>query len=181
MKILMMILLSFSLVLFYGCNTAANDKDNTEETTSNNNANVANTEQTKTQEDTDAVNNQHANERTEVNINGGEEVNALTQYLDLDLDVEYANDISFEVDYEYSENNIKAEIEDEINNVHLSGEEAKNTLLKNFEQLNFDENTDESEIVVQILTAFNLTDDFTKLELEVKYNTGTVKEYKITN
>ncbi|SOC43502.1 YusW family protein [Ureibacillus acetophenoni] len=179
----MIMLLSLSMVLFYGCNTSANDKDNTEETTSNNNnADVANTEQTKTQEDTDAVNNQHANERTEVNNNGGKEVTALTQYLDFDLDIEYANDISFEVDYEYlGENNIKAEIEDEVNNVRVSGEEAKNSLLKYFEQLNFDENTDESEIVVQILTAFDLTDDFKKFELEVRYNSGTVKEYKIIN
>ncbi len=141
---------------------------------------VPNIDQTITQEDTEAVHNQHANERTEVvnNEAGKEEVNALTQYTNFELEVDYANDISFEVDYENDEKGITAEIEDEVNNVYLSGDEAKNSLIKNFEMLNFDENTDETEIVTQILTAFNLNDNFTKIELEVRYHTGTVKKYK---
>ncbi|KGR76016.1 YusW family protein [Ureibacillus manganicus] len=170
MKKSRMLTLCFIIFFIYGCNTTTNEKQNTEE---------ANREIT--QEDTEAVNNQHANERIEVKDNGEEEISALTQYTNFELNVQYANDISFEVGYVNDEKGITAEISDEVNDVHLSGEDAKNSLIKNFEELNFDENTDESEIIIQILTTFNLSDDFTNLYLKVKYHTGTVKEYKLTN
>ena len=163
-----MLIMCFTIFLIYGCNTTI-DQDTEESTTEI------------TQEDTEAVNNQHANERAEVKDNGEEEINALTQYTNFDLNVQYANDTSFEVTYVNDDNGITAVINDEVNDMHLSGEEAKNSLIKNFELLSFDENTDESEIVIQILTTFNLTDDFTDFYLKVKYNTGTIKEYKFTN
>jgi len=166
--------------MVYGC-TSDDEKQNTEESNSNGPNNGSGNEQTITQEDTEAVKNQHANERTVVKNNGEQEINALTQYPNFDLEVQYKNNISFDVEYTNDKNGDTAKIDDELNNVHLTGEDAKNALLKNFELLNFDENSDESEIVIQILTAFNLTDDFTEIELQIKYQSGTVREYKFTN
>ncbi len=170
----------FILVPLFGCNSVDGGKATNLETNSNLTINEPTVEQTITQEDTEAVNNQHANERATVEIGqNGEEVTALNLYRNFELDVEYANDISFEVDYDNTESGMTAVIEDEVNNLFLSGDEAKNSLIKNFELLTFDENTEESEIVTQILTAFNLNEDFTQMELEVRYNSGTVKEYKL--
>jgi len=176
MKILKLrvVLIPLLFVLLFGCNTA-NNKNNASNQTTNQTEAVSENDKKVTQEDTTAMNDQN---KMVGNAEGGEPTSITSRFIDFELDVEYANNLSYDVDFENNENVIRAEIDDELNNVYLTGDEAKYNILAILERLTFDENTEDSEIVVQILTAFDLTDDFTEMELEVRFDTGTVKKYK---
>ena len=115
------------------------------------------------------------------NAEGRGATSTTSRFTNFDLDVEYANNLSYEVKFVEEESGVRAKVEDELNNVYLSGDEAKNNVMAILKSLTFDEHTEDSEIVIQILTAFDLSEDFTKMELEVRYDTGTVKEYNFTS
>ena len=94
-----------------------------------------------------------------------------------DLDVDYSGTDSYEVEYENDPNGLEARIEDEINNVTLNGDKAFEQLSPIFEQFNFDQSTADEEVISEVLKAFSLNNDFTKLELEVEYSNGIEKKY----
>lgn len=104
-----------------------------------------------------------------------------SKFIKFDLDVEYKNDVSFDVEYTNNQNKVTAEIEDEINNVQLKGDEANKRIVKAFELLNFEENTNDEEVRSQVLEAFNLDENFKEFELEIKFETGNVKKYNFNN
>lgn len=177
-----MILFPLLLILLYGCNTAEEGNTSAKDTTTNQTATETTDGNTITQEDTSAMTTPNEAGRTILgNAEGGEPTHTLSRFSNFELDVEYANNLSYEVEFIQEETGVRAKVEDELNNVYLSGDEAKNNVMSTLESLTFDENTEDSEIVIQILTAFDLTDDFIKMELEVRYDTGTVKEYNFTS
>lgn len=95
-----------------------------------------------------------------------------------DLDVEYKDNKKFEADYE-AEGNGEAKIEDTVNDKTLKGDEAYKELSPLLEQLKIDTNTDDQEVVTQVLEVFGLEKDYTEFELEVTFADGTSKEYKL--
>jgi len=105
--------------------------------------------------------------------------NSSLNFTHFDLDVEYANDLSYNVEYTNNQNQITAELEDEINNVKASGNEAYNKFSSNLESLTFDENTEDQEVLNEVLSAFNLDENYTEFELDVKFENGEVKKYEI--
>lgn len=94
-----------------------------------------------------------------------------------DLEVEYAQDVKYDAEFEAAGNG-EAEIEDDRNNKHVKGDEAYQELSPLLEQLNIDENMEDSEVLAQVLEVFGLQDDFTEFELEVTFADGARKEYK---
>lgn len=170
----------FLCILLLGCNTEEQETN----TTINTEPNVADDEETgnrvlEDQDNQDEDNTNQAQGNTNAN-NGGGEGDKPYLFTDFDLDVDYANDISYEADYEINQNEVKAEIEDEINNIVQTGEEAKTTLEEYFEQLSFNEHSKDEEVAGQVIAAFRLPEDYVSVELEVRYDSGTVKEYKFT-
>ncbi|MBD8069456.1 YusW family protein [Bacillus sp. PS06] len=95
-----------------------------------------------------------------------------------DLDVEYSGNQEYDVDYENERNGMEAEIKDERTNTQSKGDEAFATLQPIFENLTFDQLTTEDEVISEVMSAFNLGEDFEKFELEVRFSDGTQKEYK---
>lgn len=95
-----------------------------------------------------------------------------------DLDVDYSENQDYDVDYENERESMEAEIDDDKGNNHLKGEEAFNVLRSIFEQLTFDQNTPNEDVISETIKAFNLDEDFQKFELEVQFTDGTEKEYK---
>jgi len=93
------------------------------------------------------------------------------------LDVEYAENKEYDVDYESESNGLEAEIKDDISNTQIKGDEAFEVLRSIFEQLKFDKDTPNEEVVSEVTKAFDLDEDFQKFELEVKFLDGTEKEY----
>lgn len=95
-----------------------------------------------------------------------------------DLDVEYKDNKKFEADYE-TVGNGEAEIEDTVNDKTLKGDDAYKELSPLLEQLKIDANSDEQEVVTQVLEVFSLEKDYTEFELEVTFADGTSKEFKV--
>ncbi|BDH63349.1 hypothetical protein MTP04_34790 [Lysinibacillus sp. PLM2] len=177
----------FFCILLFGCNTEEQDTN----TTINTSPNVADDEETgnralqdqdnQDEDDTNQAqgNTNQAQENANAN-NGGGEGDKPYLFTNFDLDVDYENDISYEADYEINQNEVKAEIEDQINNIVQTGEEAKTTLEQYFEQFSFNEHSKDEEVAGQVIAAFRLPEDYVSVELEVRYDSGTVKEYKFT-
>ena len=97
-----------------------------------------------------------------------------------DLDVEYPNKRTYEVDYENESTGAEAKIEDERNNKITKGNEAMNTLIPIFESFTFDQLTPEAEVIDQVLQKFEISERYFELELEIKFADGTLREYRHT-
>lgn len=115
---------------------------------------------------------------TEEGLNGDPESQTGHTFTKFDLDVEYKDNKKYEADFE-SEGNGEAEIEDTVNDHTLKGDEAYKELSPLLEQLKIDANSDEQEVVTQVLEVFGLEKDYTEFELEVTFADGTSKEYKV--
>ncbi|MFE7062551.1 YusW family protein [Sutcliffiella sp. NPDC057660] len=115
---------------------------------------------------------------TEEGLNGDLESQTGHTYTKFDLDVEYKDNKKYEADFE-AEGNGEAEIEDTVNDNILKGDEAYKELSPMLEQLKIDANSDEQEVVTQVLEVFSLEKDYTEFELEVTFADGTSKEYKV--
>lgn len=94
-----------------------------------------------------------------------------------ELDVDYANDVSYNVEYANDGNNISSEFEDEKNNVDTQGDQAYNSISPSLETLTFDENSSDEDVRSDVLKAFGLDENYTSFELEVKFQNGDVKHY----
>lgn len=92
------------------------------------------------------------------------------------MHIDYSGTDSYEIEYENDPNGLEARIEDEINNKTFNGNEAFAQLSPIFKKFNFDPSTAEDEVISEVLKAFNLNNDFTKLELEVEYSNGVEKK-----
>ena len=107
-----------------------------------------------------------------------ETTDAPFNFTHFDLDIEYADDKSYDVSYENEASRAEAQIEDEVNNTKLEGNEATNKLVPIFESFTFDKDTPDDEVIDEVLQKFEQPDSFLELELEIKFADGTVKEYR---
>lgn len=160
------------LGLLYACNNNDTkvDKDENvtgnnstvDETTNNNNAGTTQTSQ-----------NNNENERTGIKV---ADVNYA--FTDFDLDVEYANRNSYDVEYENDGKNIYAELDDEIKGVEYKGDQAYDNFVNALKQLKFDETTSDEEVRKEVIKAFALDENYQSFELEVKFQNGEEKHYQ---
>ncbi|WP_053360716.1 YusW family protein [Bacillus sp. FJAT-27251] len=123
-------------------------------------------------------NNQQGNNNTSQQENANQNSETTFSFTNFDLDVDYGNQESYEVDYELEKEETETKLEDDRNNIQLEGQEAFDQLRPQLEKLTFDQNTSDDEVVSEVLKAFSLGDDYQEFELEVKFNDGTEKEYK---
>lgn len=106
--------------------------------------------------------------------------NAPYNFTHFDLDIKYADNKSYEVDYENEASRAEATIDDEVNNSKIEGNEATNTLVPIFESFTFDANTDSDAVIDEVLEKFNQPDSFLEVEIEIKFADGNVREYRRT-
>lgn len=102
---------------------------------------------------------------------------SLFSFTSFELDIDYEGDKDFDVEYENDQDGMEAEIEDDIHGEKLSGDEAFEKLRPIFETLTFTKETEKEEVISEVLDAFNVNNNFTKFELEVRFDDGTEKEY----
>ncbi|MBM7619304.1 hypothetical protein JOC95_001153 [Bacillus tianshenii] len=115
---------------------------------------------------------------TEEGVDQDQESQTGHTFTKFDLDVEYKDNKKFEAEYE-AEGNGEAEIKDTLNDKSSKGDDAYKELSPLLEQLKIDANSDEQEVVTQVIEVFGLEKDYTEFELEVTYEDGTSKEYKL--
>ncbi|MGM9945000.1 MAG: YusW family protein [Lysinibacillus sp.] len=165
-----------SLLLLGACNDndeVTNPPDNapSEDSTNNGNTNGAtDSNNGNTTGATDSNNNQSStNQMQTSNI----------PFSSFDLDVEYDQFKSFEVEYENEASGMEAKIKDELNNRKISGDEAFQELQSRFEQFKFDASTSEQDVINEVLKSFELSDNYNEFELDVQFADGTEKEYNL--
>lgn len=153
------------LGLLYACN---NDDTKTDKDVTGNNSTGDETANNKNTTN----NSENENERTGIKV---ADVNyAFTEF---DLDVEYANRNSYDVEYENDGNHIYAELDDEIKGVEYKGDQAYDNFVDALKQLTFDETTSDEDVRKEVLTAFALDENYKSFELEVKFKNGEIKHY----
>lgn len=106
--------------------------------------------------------------------------NAAFNFTHFDLEIEYADNKSYEVSYENETTGAEAKIEDEVNNNFVQGNEAADILIPIFESFTFDGNTDSDAVIDEVLQKFNQPNNFTSIEIEIKYADGTLQVYRRT-
>lgn len=105
----------------------------------------------------------------------------LFNFTSFDLDIEYQNNQSYEIDYENERDGMEADIEDEVDNTTLKGNEAFEQLSPKFEKFTFDSSTSDEEVITEVLKAFKLNTDYTKFELDIEFTDGKRKKYSKLN
>ena len=73
---------------------------------------------------------------------------------------------------------MEAKIEDHKADVKLTGDEAITKLSPLLQELKFDKDTPDQEVIDQVVNVFKLDKDYQKFDLEVVFSDGTKKEYK---
>lgn len=164
MKKLLMLLMCSSILVLGAC---GDDED-----TVNNTNNNATTEENNTPNDP----NTNTNDGTTTQ----NEQTSTLPFNSFDLDVDYANFQSFEVEYDNEVDGTEAKIEDDLNNRTLRGDEAFQELQSRFQAFKFDQNSTTDEVVKEVLDSFELGDNYERFELEVTFTDGTEKEYHLT-
>lgn len=104
-------------------------------------------------------------------------VEAPFNFTHFDLDIKYANNESYEVDYENEASRAEASIDDEVNKTKIEGNEATKILVPIFESFTFDANTDSEAVLDEVLQKFNQPDNYLEVDLEIQFADGTRKEY----
>lgn len=177
-----------ALGLLYGCN--ANEGDQVTVDNAENNAQTDGTEDntgidTQTEGQTQQDENGQDSNATDQNVTddqheGEAHVDTPYNFTHFDLDVDYDGDKSYEVDFENNQKGMSAELDDDINNVHATGDDASNKLVKYMESLTFNADSDPQDVLSQVITAFDLDENYREFDLEVRFTNGEVKEYNFT-
>ncbi|MBG9449153.1 hypothetical protein ABE67_07370 [Cytobacillus firmus] len=105
---------------------------------------------------------------------------AAFNFTNFDLEVEYKDNTTIDVDYENEKNGMEAVYQDDLADQNLTSDEAMEKLTPIFEGLSFDQNTEDQEVINQVKDAFSVEDNYQKIELEIKFPDGTEKEYSET-
>ncbi|MCU5379586.1 YusW family protein [Bacillus cereus] len=151
MRILLSVLLAFMLVpVLTGCKAPAK-----EDTTSNKKT----TEEAKNEAPADL----------KLNFN------------EFSLDADYQDTKKdYEADYKNvaADKKMEAKLEDHKSNAKFTGDEAITKLSPLLQELKFDKDTPDQEVIDQVVNVFKLDKDYQKFDLEVVFSDGTKKEYK---
>ncbi|PIC64847.1 hypothetical protein CSV79_04290 [Sporosarcina sp. P13] len=95
-------------------------------------------------------------------------------FKEIDVDVSYGKDIEYEAEIEQDNNEpLEAKVEDELNSVHLKGQEAFDELYPKIQQLQLTKDSTNEEAIDQVLKAFGLESNYEKFELEIHFNDGS--------
>ncbi|MFD5264224.1 YusW family protein [Bacillus wiedmannii] len=97
------------------------------------------------------------------------------------LDADYQDTKKdYEADYKNvaADKKMEAKLEDHKSNAKFTGDEAITKLSPLLQELKFDKDTPDQEVIDQVVNVFKLDKDYQKFDLEVVFSDGTKKEYK---
>ncbi|WP_100373861.1 YusW family protein [Bacillus sp. FJAT-45037] len=79
----------------------------------------------------------------------------------------------YTVDYDHTQEEVHAEIDDSMNDTQLEGDEAYTQLETKFEEMQLDSSMSEDEIVDAVVSAFGLESTYETLDLKITFDDGT--------
>ncbi|PFL72661.1 YusW family protein [Bacillus anthracis] len=122
-----------------------------------------------------------SNKKTTEEAKNETPVDLKLNFNEFSLDADYQDTKrDYEADYKNiaADKKMEAKIEDHKANVNLTGDEAITKLSPLLQELKFDKDTPDQEVIDQVLNVFKLDKDYQKFELEIVFSDGTKKEYK---
>lgn len=158
-----------------GSTTPPNDANQNTEV-DNKNDNTANNSDVTMDNDNQTTENDNAGSTEKVDMN--EKMGEL-DFAEIELQIDYGHDQEYDAQVEKrSTGDYKAEIEDELNNTYLKGDEAFNELYPILETLDITADSSKDEVFSAVLKAFNLEDNYEEIEVEITFHDGTKLEYE---
>ncbi|SDN64940.1 YusW family protein [Bacillus sp. OK048] len=99
-------------------------------------------------------------------------------FTEIDLKVSYGEQKEYEAKINHDNSGfIGGEVDDEINNEHLSGEAAFDSIYPKVKKLTISKDTNKKDAINQILNSFDLPADYTQFMCEIIFNNGTELKY----
>ena len=94
-------------------------------------------------------------------------------FSEISVEVKYNNDQEYEAEIDQDKNEpIRGKVDDELNGVLLRGGEAFNHIIDRAEKLNLSSESNDQEVIKQVLEVFDLPKDYVEFEFEIEYNDG---------
>lgn len=101
-------------------------------------------------------------------------------FQEFELEVDYPDDIEYEAEIEKKSTGlIEAELEDEAANIKLKGLQAFDEIYPLVEKLDITKDSSKEDVINKVITAFDLAEDYTKIEVEITFNDGTKMEQEV--
>ncbi len=172
MKKTIMIFNACLLVAFLAACGAQNNKTNEAQENNQTEENQDNTPEEGTNSD-----NENKNEVTEEAKNQDDMKKMMDDlyFKKIEIEISYGPNQEYKAEIEYHDNgDIEAEVEDELNDVDINDDlEAFNSIYPKVKQLDVTQDTSKEEVIQQVLSAFDLGDDYEEFEVEITFNDGT--------
>ncbi|QTD40916.1 YusW family protein [Sporosarcina sp. Te-1] len=99
-------------------------------------------------------------------------------YAEFDLSVDYGKDQEYEIEIDQENGMVEAKVEDELNNQLLHGQEAFDDIYPKLQQLTITKDTKLEDAIQQVLTTFNLKDNYKEFDLEIKFHDNTKIDFE---
>lgn len=182
-KWLTLFIVAMFAVVLVAC---GNDEDSEDEKKANDEANKDSTdsgtnEKSEDKEDKDKKKDTDKNKDEETKVTDNDDMlkkmNELN-YTDFELEVSYADDQEYEAEIGQESGKIKADLEDEIKNIDVKGKDAFNKIYPNLKKLDVTKDTKKKDVIKQVLSAFDLEDDYEELEVEFRFKDDTKTSFE---
>lgn len=101
-------------------------------------------------------------------------------FQEIEIEISYGPDNEYEAKIEHHDNgDVEAEVEDELNNVKIEDDlEAFNHIYPKVKQLNITQDAANEEVIQEVLSAFDLEDNYEDFKVEIEFNDGTEVSFK---
>lgn len=182
MKKIWMTIMSMILIgVLAACGTT-NDGNND---TANDDQNDSATEQEEVAPDdgenateSDDESSETADENAESGVDMAEQMKQI-DFAEFELDVEYNDDKEYDVEIDKDSSGMyKAEVDDELNNKKLKGDEAFEYIYPLLKNISITPESTKDEVIKAVLQAFDLDTNYDEFDVEFIFHDGTKVEYE---
>lgn len=96
-------------------------------------------------------------------------------FTEIEIDISYGENRDFElsIDRDDDTGRYEIEFEDDINNIFSKGREALDQIFPRLETLEITKDSDNMDVIEQVLNAFDLPDDYIEFDIEVTFKDGS--------
>ncbi len=124
---------------------------------------------------------EQADEQPDTDQAGGADETGIT-FLSSEMDADSeGNDNDFEVSYDSEGAEIEASYENERDMMTMSGDDAYQEIQPVLSEFNFSIDSTDEEVIDAVIEGFEVEEGFQSVEIEIKFEDGTEKEYQRGN
>lgn len=95
-------------------------------------------------------------------------------FKEIEIEISYGHDKEYNAEIEHHDNgDVQAELEDELNGIEINDDiEAFNAIYPKAKQLDITQQTSKEDVIQQVLSAFDLENNYEKFKVKIKFNDG---------